>query len=309
MEIYKKTFLTAKTRKHLWIYLALLPTYGFLAVFLAYPTVQAISKSFYHWTDGNYNTPVFVGFKNYLMLFKDIEFWGSFRNLAIFILWSLFTSGCVMLPVSYLVNKLGDSFIGKTIQRLYVIPIIIPSIVFILYWKFFYEVNFGMLNNVLKMLNLGHLTRVWLGEKSTALPALLFSGFPWITGFNACVGGFGFLVLLAGFQMVDKSLHESAELDGANSLVRFIKIDIPLVMPQIKLLFMLTMIGGIQQFALQLVLTQGGPNYATTVPGLVLYFNASKYFNYGYGNAIGVTLFIIILTVTILINKIFKRAE
>lgn len=80
----------------------------------------------------------------------------------------------------------------------------------------FYNYNDGILNTILKSVGLENLTHVWLGEKATALPSLLFLGFPWI-------GRFGFLILLSAFQSIDTSMHESAEIDGANSLTNFFK--------------------------------------------------------------------------------------
>lgn len=79
-----------------------------------------------------------------------------------------------------------------------------------------YNYNDGILNTILKSVGLENLTHIWLGEKATALPSLLFLGFPWI-------GRFGFLILLSAFQSIDTSMHESTEIDGANSLKNFFK--------------------------------------------------------------------------------------
>ncbi len=96
-------------------------------------------------------------------------------------------------------------------------------------------------------------------------------------------------------------------MDGANTPRRFLSIDIPLIVPQLKVLIILGFIGGLQQFNTQLILTNGGPNYQTTVPGLLMYQNAFTYGKLGYGAAIGVLLFIVIFLFTLLTNNYIRR--
>lgn len=291
-----------KIIKDKWIYVALLPSIAFLVVFMIYPVYEAITKSFFDWKMSSFVNPEFIGFQNYIDILKDGLFWKSFGILLIFILWGFVTTMFFVVPVTYLVFKLGEGGAGRFFQRAYVIPMMVPTMVLTLFWKFFYEPNFGMLNNILNMVGKENWTHVWLGEKGYAVLSLLFMGFPWVSGF-------GFLVILAGFQGIDKSLHESAEIDGANSIHKFSKIDIPLIIPQLKILIMLGMIAGIQQFQNQMIMTNGGPDYSTYVPGLLMYKNAFAYGNLGYGSAIGVLLFIIILGFSIFANTKIKKAD
>ncbi len=285
-----------------WIYATLAPSFLLLALFNLYPALDAIRKSFFFWKMSNYHSARFIGLRNYLDLFQDVVFWKSFGTLSIFILWGFFVTFCILMPVTYLVYRLGDSRSGKWIQRLYVIPMMVPGMVIILFWRFFYDYHYGILNTLLKNIGLSESTHVWLGEKATALPALLFMGFPW-------VGGFGFLILLAGFQGIDTSLHEAAKIDGAKALDQFFHIDIPLIIPQAKILIILGMIGGLQQYGTQMIMTRGGPDYSTTVPGLIMFDTAFKLQNFGYGATQGVALFIIILLITMVNNKYIRSKE
>jgi raffinose/stachyose/melibiose transport system permease protein len=285
-----------------WIYAALVPSFLLLVVFNLYPAVDAIRKSFFFWKMSNYRNVRFVGLDNYLDLLQDAVFWKSFGTLAIFILWGFIVTFAILMPVTYLVYRLGDSRSGKWVQRLYVIPMMVPAMVIILFWRFFYDYQFGILNTVLKNIGLSEYVRVWLGEKATALPSLLFMGFPW-------VGGFGFLILLAGFQGIDTALHEAAKIDGATAMDQFFRIDIPLIIPQAKILIILGMIGGLQQYGTQMIMTRGGPDYSTTVPGLIMFDTAFKLQNFGYGATQGVALFVIILVITIINNKYIQGKE
>jgi raffinose/stachyose/melibiose transport system permease protein len=98
-------------------------------------------------------------------------------------------------------------------------------------------------------------------------------------------------------------------LDGARGLRKFVRIDVPLVMSQIKLLTILTVIGTVQGFEGMFILTKGGPGFNTMVPGLWMYMNAFSFQRMGYACAIGVILFLLILGLTILNMKYFRSSE
>lgn len=296
----KPRSMIARMGKAKWCYLGVLPTLLLLCIFKLYPAIDGVLKSFYNWKKMNYYSPNFIGIQNYLRLFQDKEFWLSFGNLGIMIIASLVTTFCINLVVTYLIHKLGNGRMARFFQRAFVVPMMIPGMVGTLFWKFFYEYNDGLLNSLLRGIGLENWAQVWLGSTQTALPAIIFTGFPW-------VGGFAFLVLLSGFQGIDKSLGESADLDGANAWTKFFRIDLPLVIPQIKILLMMSMISTIQQYDLFMIMTNG--QYGTMVPGLYMYQTAFTYGNYGYASVMGVILFIIILAITIIQNKYINKVD
>ena len=289
-----------KILKFRWCYLAVLPTLIMLMVFIFYPAIDSIYKSLHLWKTGNFFNPKFIGPDNYIKLLKDSEFGKSFFVLVIFVAVGIITLLCVNMTVTYLVYKLSGTKSGQIIQTAYIIPIMIPSMVITLYWKFFYEYQNGILNNILRAMNLEKLTTVWLGTDATALISLLFVGFPF-------VGGFAYLIFLAAFQGIDDSIHESAMLEGISSWRMFLEIDIPLIKPQITMLTMLQVINGIQQFNIQMIMTNG--RYNTMVPGLDMYQKAFSGGNYGYASAMGVVLFVIIFIATLLQNKFAARND
>ncbi len=287
-----------KIYKARWCYLGVLPTVLLLAVFMLYPAIDSVYKSMCLWKTQNYFAPKFVGFDNYVKLFTDAEFWRSFGVLAVFVAMGIFTLLAINMTQTYLVYKLSGSRIGSFIKTAYIIPIMIPAMVLTLYWRFFFEYQNGILNAFLRMIGLGQYAAVWLGTNETALISLLFVGFPF-------AGGFGYLIFLAAFQGIDHSLHEAADIEGISAFQKFRMIDIPLIMPQIKMLTMLQVINGIQQFNTQMIMTNG--RYNTMVPGLDMYQTAFSGGNYGYASTMGVTLFIIILIATILQNKFVNQ--
>lgn len=281
-----------------WCYAGILPTMLLLLVFMLYPAIDSVYKSMCLWKTQNYFSAKFIGFDNYLKLFADADFWSSFLVLAVFVAAGIFTLLAVNMVQTYLVYKLMGTRIGNFIKTAYIIPIMIPTMVITLYWRFFFEYQNGILNAVLRMIGLGEYATVWLGTNETALISLLFVGFPY-------AGGFGYLIFLAAFQGIDHSLHEAADMEGITAFQKFWKIDIPLVMPQIKMLTMLQIINGIQQFNTQLIMTNG--RYHTMVPGLDMYQTAFSGGNYGYASTMGVVLFLIILAATIFQNKFIRQ--
>lgn len=283
-----------------WCYLALVPTFAFLFTFTLYPAITGVYRSFFRWKTKNYFSPVYTGLDNYVRLFQDTEFWSSFGIMLLFIVWGFINTFGINLPVTYLIFRLKDSKVGKFFQRAIVIPMMIPSMVGTMYWRFFYQHGTGILDTILTYIGKEEWIHVWLADEKLTLWAVLFRGLPWISGFNM-------LIFLAGFLNVDPALEEAARIDGANGWKIFSKVYLPLMIPQIKMLSVLGMIGAIQDYGTQIIFTKG--RYNTMVPAYSMYKNAFINGNYGYATAQGVMLFIIILIVTILQQKYIKYAD
>ena len=283
-----------------WCYVALLPTIAMLCIFTLYPALSGVYRSFFRWKTKNYFNPVFDGLDQYIKLFGDDTFWESFGTLLIFLVAGFITSFAVNLPITYLIFRMKDSRAGKFFQRAFVVPMMIPGMVGTMYWRFFYQHGNGVLDTILNHLGLSHLSRIWLADNAVTLPAMLLKGFPF-------AGGFTMLILLSGLLNIDAALEESAQMDGASPWRIFRSIYLPLLLPQIKVLSILGMIAGIQDFGTQLVFTSG--RYGTMVPAYYMYKTAFVNGNYGYATAQGVVLFAIILVITLLQQKFIKRTD
>jgi raffinose/stachyose/melibiose transport system permease protein len=159
-----------------------------------------------------------------------------------------------------------------------------------------------LINETLRGLGLSEWTRGWLSDPETALLAIMMVGFPFVSGFDV-------LIYYAGLSGIPESVNESAALEGCVGLSKFLRIDIPLVMSQLKLILILTVIHGFQGFEALFVMTKGGPGFKTMVPGLWMYFNAFSFQRMGYACAIGVILFLFIFVLTLLNIRYFRSAE
>jgi ABC-type sugar transport system permease subunit len=191
----------------------------------------------------------------------------------------------------------------KTLFRLlFVLPMVVPGVVSALMWKQIYDPTIGLLNQLLGRMGLENLQQVWLGDERWALWAILFVGFPF-------VGVLPFLVFYGGLMNIDSGILESARIDGANRAKIFFRIQLPILMAQVKILLILSFIGSAQDFSGIYLLTGGGPGTSTYVPGLELYFNTTQFGRFGYACALGLVLFVFTMIGTLLNMKIKTNSD
>jgi ABC-type sugar transport system permease subunit len=179
--------------------------------------------------------------------------------------------------------------------------VIVPGVVGILLWVNVYDPNIGLANQVLSAIGLGDFTRYWLGDARTAIWAIVFMGFPWVSAF-------ALLIFYGGLISIPAEIFDSAALDGASTMRRILGIDLPLLLGQVRLLLILTFIATVQEFAAIFLTTGGGPGSSTYVPSLELYYQAVRFNNFGAASAIGAVLFIVILGGTILNLRYVKSS-
>jgi ABC-type sugar transport system permease subunit len=263
-----------------------------MVIFGFIPAVQALSLCFIS-TKGK-----FLGFQNFVAMLSDETLITSAANMVILLIGSLITGNIPSFIMAECLFNLKSRKVSSVYRFLFIIPMMIPGIVILLVWQYMVlEPVSGLANTILGLFHIPPLG--WLGEIKTAIPALIFIGFPWMSGTNL-------LIYLAGIQGIPESVLESSLLDGAGIVKRIFRIDIPLIVGQIKLLIILGIIGGIQGFGIQLMTTNGGPAYATMVPGLWMYHKAFRFGDFSYGSAIGIVIFLLILFFTYLNMKYIR---
>ncbi|UVI31061.1 carbohydrate ABC transporter permease [Paenibacillus spongiae] len=277
-------------------YAFILPTFIFLIWFMYFPVYQALSGAFTNW-DG-FNPPQFIGLDNFERMLTDEVLSQSTVNALI---WIVFSIALAVIPpflvaeLIFHVKNLRAQYIYRT---LFVVPIVIPGIVTVLLWRFLYEGD-GAINRILEMIGLGSLQQLWLGDPNIALYSIILMGFPWISAFNM-------LIFYSGLQGIPQEVIEAAKLEGATGWKRVFKLDIPLSFPQFRLIVILSLIGSLQNIIPPLIMTNGGPGYSTYVPILHMYNVSTVNGEFGYGMAIALVMFIIILLFTILNMKLIK---
>lgn len=291
---------TLRTLSKTWrVYMLLVPTLAFLAAFVYYPVFSALYHSLYEWDGVN---SAFVGLENFRQLLTtDDVFLGSLPNVFKLAAARLLIAMTVPLLSAEVIFNLKRRRAAYFWRTLFTVPMVVPWIVMILVWRFIYDPTMGIINGVLRALSLDGLTQTWLGDSRLALWCIVGYGFPWVAGFNL-------LIYLAGLDSINEELFDAAAIDGATGLRRVLKIDVPLIAGQMKLIMIMTTINQFQSFQDVLLLTNGGPGRATFVPGLHLYRSAFFYNKMGYASAMGLLLFVVILGLTIL-NMRFLRSS
>lgn len=253
---------------------------------------------YYGFTDysgmGSYD---FIGLENYKQLAHDSVFWNSLKNslrLAIGFI-------CIQHPLALITAEILDKLGGKAegiFRCVYFIPNVISVAVIAYLWKFIYNPDFGLLNNIIKAFG-GKGDTNWFSNDMaiwSVLIVLIWHGFGW-----------GMLIYYSGIKNIDPVLYEAAAIDGANQRQTFLKITLPLVKPVIQVNVTMAVISALKQMETVYLLTNGEPGNSTQFTANYLYQQAFKAFRYGYGNAIGVVFIVICLVMTVLMNKIFEE--
>ncbi len=285
-------------------YILLLPTFILLIMFNYTPVFIAFTRAFTDWSKDNatWATMSFIGFDNFRLMISEGYFLTGVGNLFILIFTSFAKVLTVPLLVAWLVYSMKNAKQKYIYRFLFVLPMIVPGVVTTLMWQQIYDPNIGLINQLLEMVNLEHLQRVWLGDEKTALASIIFMGFPF-------VNVLAFLVYYGGFLEIDASLLEAATIDGANRNKTFWRVQLPQIVSQIQIILVLTFIGVVQDFTSIYLLTGGGPGTSTYVPGLELYYNATVFGRYGYASALGVVMFIFIMIGTIINLRIKAKRD
>ena len=281
-------------------YVFLLPATGLIVVFSYYPAGLAFYHSLTNFSVRNV-TPEFVGLANYHeVLFNDAYFRTGMINMVIIVVTSVVKTITVPLLVAQLIFWLRNSVHQYLFRTLFVLPAVVPDLVFTLMWRQVYDPNTGLLNQLLGAMGLSRFQRAWLGNDDTAIWAIVGVGFPFVSAF-------AFLIFLGGLLGINPDYFDAARVDGARWWQRLMHLDLPLLLPQFRILLFFSIVGAVQGLANVFILTAGGPGTATYVPALQMYLRISAG-DFGYASAVGVVLFVLILILTLVILR-FRRNE
>ena len=286
-------------------YICIAPALAFAALFLYFPSLSAIVHAFTNW-DGS-TSPTFVGLNNFGQMFSDPIMGIAFRNAAKVTAFSLIVELTIPLLAAKMIVSLRRQRLQAAFRVVFLIPLIVPQVVIYLLWEFIYNADptVGLLNGTLGTLRLSGLERGWLGDPSTALYAVMATGMGVVSSFPF-VDGFALLIYTAGLQAIPVEILEASQLDGAGPVQRFFRVDLPLILGQMRLIAVLTIVASIQQYTAFLIMTDGNPAFTTSVPGLIMYHSAFQDGAMGYACAIGTLLFVVIALCTV-INLRFIR--
>ncbi|MFD2044533.1 carbohydrate ABC transporter permease [Ornithinibacillus salinisoli] len=277
--------------RHAWGFLAI--PLILLLIFTFIPSIAAFVLSF---TNYNVFQPIeFLGLENYIKAFQDNDFRKAMFNTIYY--WLLVTPALVVLPimVAILVNQKLRGI--KIFRLIYYFPVLVSVVITAILWKWMFAKE-GIVNYFLSWFGVEPFG--WLMDTSTVMLALAF-----VTIWQ----GFGYYMLfyLAALQGVPKDLYEASELDGASFWQKHFYVTVPLIKPMIFFVAVISTMGAFKEFTLMLTMTDGGPLKASTTVVLLVFEEAFTNLDMGYASAISFILFVIILIITLINQKLLDN--
>lgn len=280
-------------------YLFLLPSLVFFLGFVIFPMILCVYTSFFDATMGKNVADKFIGVQNYLELFSDGIFLKALKNTLIIVLVSVPAVAIFSLWVSSLIYKMKGPVLSA-FRCIFYLPVVTGSVAVTVVWKWMFHNYYGLFNYVGTHTGIMERNINWLGDARFALPCII------LILFTTSVGQ-PIVLYVSALGNVDDSLVEAAKVDGATDLQLFWKIKWPQIMPTTLYILVITTINSFQCFALIQLLTSGGPNHSTDTVMYYIYYTAFKLYRYGYGNAMGVILAVIIALLSALQFQLAKE--
>ena len=275
----------------------LTPAVFLVLTFFVIPVIYVVYISFTKW--GGLGAPKFVGLKNYLNIFKDPVFLRSILNNIIWALVACCVQVMLSMVMAIILSRKPKGW--KFFRTVYFFPQVISGIALATMWRAIYKADTGLLNGILRIIGLENVACDWLGEVSTAFPAVLIYWVFYI--------GYYMVIMMADITTIDESYYEAATIDGASNFQQAIYITIPLI-KNTSLLTCITLaaVMGLRQFEQVYMLTNGGPNHTTSTMVLYLYTKMGN-LSYGGSSASAVILIIIGALFIVCIRKLFEERQ
>ena len=277
----------------LWV-LPALTVYG---VFVLYPLGETVVYSFYNWDGIGAASP--AGFSNYQRVFTESALFASILNSFVLIVFFTVVPVLLGLASAVLMREIRGRGTGGLIRTLLFLPQVIPLAGAAIAWTWMYSPT-GVVNQALRAVGLVSDQHAWLGDFSTALPAVGIIGTWVLTGF--CT-----VLLLVGMAKIDRSLFEAARIDGAGRWAEFRAITLPGLRRELVVCTTVTIISALASFDVVYIATQGGPGYSTMVPGLEIYQLTFIKQQVGQASALAVVLVGLVLAIILPIQRLGRE--
>jgi raffinose/stachyose/melibiose transport system permease protein len=278
-----------------WLFV--LPALLMYAVFVLQPLALTIQYSFYRWN--GVGPATWVGISNYLTVLRDPDLLGTIINSFTLILFFSIVPVSLGLVTATVIHRVAAGRLGTVTRTVLFLPQVIPLVAAGIIWGWLLSLP-GLVNQALEALGFGDLTRAWLGDFDTALPAVGLIGI-WV------LLGFCTVLLLAGMSKIDSALYESARIDGAGWWREFVSITVPSLRYEIGVCVTVTVIAALAAFDIVYVTTGGGPGNSTAVPGIQIYILAFLERQVGLASALAVLLMLLVVIIILPIQRLSRE--
>jgi len=285
-------------RKRVEIALFVSPALALYMVFVLLPIALAGYYGFYHW-NGLGAVTDFVGLNNYVLAFQDEIFQKAVLHNGIFIALSLIVQLPLGLGLALLLNR---KLRGRAALRtVFFAPYVLSEVITAVIWLLMLQPD-GLVDQFLRAVGLGGLVHLWLAD----LKLVLYTMFVVITWKYL---GFGIILFLAGLAGIPEELRQAASIDGASDLQAIRHVTLPLLGPTIRIWAFLSIIGSLQLFDLIWIMTLGGPASSSNTMVVYLIDHGFRRYQFGYGSAVAVILFVISLVFAVAYQRYVLRRD
>ncbi|PZF86633.1 carbohydrate ABC transporter permease [Jiangella anatolica] len=280
-----------------WLFAA--PALVAYALFVLWPMGLTVQYSLYSWNGIGAST--WVGLDNYVQVFTDPELFDTILHAFELILYFCVVPVGLGLAIANTIRRIATTRLALVARTVIFIPQVIPLVAAGITWSWLLASD-GLVNQVLSAVGLGGVTRAWLGDFGTALPAVGVIG-AWVL-LGLCT-----LLLLAGMSKIDAALYEAARIDGAGPVREFFSITVPSLRQEIGVCVTVTVISALAAFDIVYISTQGGPGNSTMVPGLEIYRQAFFSREVGVASALAVVLMVLVLACVLPVQRLTREAS
>ncbi len=272
------------------------PALVVIAAVIVFPWVFTLWMSVNSWTLGQ--PVVFAGLDNYTRLLVDMRFWESLWHTALYTLLAV-VAPLFLGTLAALIFDAQFPFRGL-LRGVFVMPMMATPVAIALVWTMMFHPQLGVLNYLLSLVGIG--PQEWIYNQRSVIPSLvLVETWQWTPLIM--------LIVLGGLAAVPREPYESAEIDGANAWQKFRYLTLPMIAPFLMIGVMIRSIDAVKSFDIIYAMTQGGPGTASETINIYLYNTAFSYYDIGYGSAMAVVFFIIIVALSFVLMMIRQRAN
>lgn len=273
-----------------------IPALVVISAVIVFPWVFTLWMSAHRWTLGQEQS--FIGFENYIRLASDGRFWESLWHTLIYTVLSV-VAPLFLGTLAALVFDAQFPLRGF-LRGVFVMPMMATPVAIALVWTMMFHPQLGVLNYLLSFIHIGPLE--WIYNQSTVIPSLvLVETWQWTP--------LVMLIVLGGLAAVPREPYESAEIDGANAWQKFRYLTMPMIAPFLMIAVIIRSIDAVKSFDIIYAMTQGGPGTASETINIYLYNTAFAYYDIGYGSAMAVVFFIIIVALSFVLLMVRQRAQ
>ncbi|RGL31071.1 sugar ABC transporter permease [Paenibacillus polymyxa] len=288
-----------KKKQHPFAIIFILPSFILYTLFVIVPTLGSVYLSFTSW-NGISEDIRFIGFANFVEIWNSPRVHNALKNTLIMTISLVILENIAAIAMALMVDRIR--WFKNLFRSIFYFPTLLSGIVMGFVWVMILNYNFGVVNKILDTVGLGSWAVDWLGDPKYAMLSIILS-----TVWKGA--GYYMIIYLAGLQGIPADLSEAASIDGANGWQQFRYITFPLLASSMTVCMVLSMISALKIFDQIAVMTDGGPGFATETLTYIIYKVGFGELRQGFGTALAMVLFVIILIITVIQVKILRKRE